>query len=310
MAKIIYNCLKMIFGGSFATDLSKWMESLFGTLATLMSGESSIMVVAMNAFSGVACAMMVMYFYMDLTAQASRDQITFEKLIQAFIKLLVAFAILAVLPDLLKYIVDFGKAFFQLVSKGEFKTNLKEGKVTKLEYKFGSAPVTSKFPDYKGAVKDAFENKYSGVRNQIASLGILATCIVCWLIMLIATVVGFFLATSNAIMFLVRAVFSPIAVVQCFEDGTRSSGIRYIKTLLADAITMGVMIGIIYVSNYFTAGMVADEIKGDGTKALIELNNIEYYLSGMILVKIIVARLATVGAMAGASRLAKEVMGA
>ena len=306
MGHIIYNCLNMIFAGDLVTSLSEWMNSLLTTMDKAVNGNA-IAITAMNIFAGVACAMMIVYFYMDLTAQASRSAITFEQLVAAFIKLLVAVAILSILPDLIGDIVSIAKNFFGMMADGEFKTMFDKKKTHDLSFSFGSVQ-TDKFPEWSD-VEDVFKNHYGGVK-WLGALGIIATCLIVFIVMVAANVVGYFLTTSCMVMFLVRCIFSPLAVVQCFDEGARSSGIRYIKILVADALTLGIMIGIIYIGNYFTAGIVPEAFYEGAGSYTLSFDTLETGLSGMILVKIIDSRLAIIGGMAGAGRLSREIMGA
>ena len=54
----------------------------------------------LNTFSGIACAMLIIYFFMYLADRVSRDMLSFDRLVNMMIRFVIAFAILLFLPDI------------------------------------------------------------------------------------------------------------------------------------------------------------------------------------------------------------------
>lgn len=315
MPQFVYNAVDILFGGGLAEDMSDWMTSLFSALTSIING--SLISTAMNIFSAIACSLLILYFFMDLVDQAKRDMFSFEKLIVGFIKFLAAFAVLLCLPDILSGLVQIGEALYNLMQEtgsGTISSAITSGSSGSIRL-FTDIPLSSsgrsawtQMPDWsESAVQEAFEDAFGfGPVKLIKNIQLLIICFIVWIIGMIAKIAGYFICTANALMIIVRIVFSPVAVVQLFEDGSRSSGMRYIKGLAADCITMAVIVVILIVSSALTNGLVSSftsitEITCSDLTSVLTLKNVAIVL---------VPELVAVGAMASGSKVAHDVMGA
>lgn len=304
----MYNLLNSIFGGGLNGSLSDWMVKLFQGIKNLVT--ASFMTDIMNMFSVIACSMIIIYFYMDMTAQASRDMITLEKLTSGFIKLLIAFAVLAVLPELIVKIVSLGESFFNWMKADSTKNIFTVNSTTKVMFKFGSGSAVDHFPEWDDATKKAFEKQFNGLTKIFENLGVYTSCAIPGILNFIATVAGYFISTSIALTIIVKCILSPIAVVQCFEDGSKSSGIKFIKGLIADVITMGIMILVLYAASSLSSSMITNAYAGVEANgvAIITFSNLSTVLAWDKVVILIMPRLAAIGAIIGANKIAKEVL--
>ena len=301
MEELVYNALQSIFGGGLTGELSDWMKKLFEAIETLLN--NNLMANVMDLFSVIGCSMLLLYFYMDLTSQASRDMITLEKLISSFIKLLFAFTILVALPDIITQLLSAGKAFFEWMADSSTANMINGTASNTVQFNFGTG-TTSDFPEWN-TVKNNFKDEFGGL-HFIGHLGVTVSLLIPALLNFITKLAGYVVCTSNAVMLITKAIVSPIAVVQCFEDGTKSAGIKFLKSLTADAITMGIMVLVLYASSALTSSLLEPIYTGMG---IITFDNLSVVVNWNTLLIIIVPRLAAIGAMLGANRIAKEVMG-
>lgn len=313
MAKFVYDTLVILFGGGITEEMADWMEGLFSTIMSLISGD--LVSTSMNIFSAVACSMLILYFFMDLVDQAKRDMFSLEKLIVSFIKFLAAFVILLCLKDIVTYVVQIGNYLYLTLSSdgsGTLHNAIISGSSTQVKL-FTDIPVASsgrtsfyEMPDWTSATQEAFEDNFKGVLALIKNIQIYVICAIAGVIGFIAKIAGYFICTSNAVLVIARVVFCPIAVVQLFEDGTRSAGMRYLKSLAADCITMAVIIIILFAASAITSGMVVNlssitEITFDNLTDVITFGNLAI---------ILVPELVAIGAMASGGKIAHDIMGA
>ncbi len=305
--KSIYDAVSFLFGGGLANDLQEWMNDLFTTILAIVDGGLVTSVLA--ALSAVACSLLILYFFMDLMDQAKRDMFSFEKMIIAFIKFLAAVVVLICLPDLIKYLVQIGHAVYQFAANDD---TISGALVS------GNGNAISLFPDvaredmatmppWDNNTQDAFTDALGkGVTGFLGHVGLWVECMIINLIGMIMRIVGFFLCASNALWVLVRATFSPFAVVQLFEDGSRSSGMRYLKGFAADCITMAVYVVILLAASAVTNGLVQNYIE----VSEITFENMETIIDWSTTAILLVPQLVAVGAMGGGGKVAHDIMGA
>lgn len=302
MGKLIYEALDILFGGGLVDSMTTWMSRLYSSIINMMEG--SVLTTAMTTFSAIACTALILYFLMDLYNQVSRELFSFEKLIVSFIKLFVAFIVLLYLQDIIVQVCKMGQALYNLcksTASGSIRNAFTSGSSTGMTY-FGY----DEWPEW-ARVKTSFEREFKGIGAIIKNIQLLLIGFVASIIGFIAKMAGYFICTSNAVMTVARAVFCPFAIVQLFEDGTRSSGARYLKGLVADFITMAVIVIILLASNALTANMVST-LTTVGSE--ITVDNISDIITFQNLLIILVPELAAVGGMASGSKIAHEIMGA
>lgn len=312
MAKFVYDTLVILLGGGLTEEMADWMAGLFATVLRLINGR--LMSTAMNIFAAIACSMLILYFFMDLVDQAKRDMFSLEKLIVSFIKFLAAFVVLLCLKDLVTYVVQIGNFLYLTLSSegsGTLHDAIVSGSSARIrlfdEIPLGDSGRTSfyEMPDWTTATEEAFGDEYN-VLSIIKNIQIYVICAIAGVIGFIAKIAGYFICTSNAVLVIARVVFSPIAVVQLFEDGSRSAGMRYLKGLAADCITMAVIIIILYAASAITSGLVVD------LTSISEINfsNLNNVITFGNLAIILVPELVAIGAMASGGKIAHDIMGA
>lgn len=294
-------------GGSAKSYLSEWMTTVLEAL--LIAFQGNLLSGALDIFAAIACSLLIIYFFMDLSSQASRDMFSFEKLIVAFIKFFVAFAVLLCLKEIMTGILSVGYKLFQML---ETQAITLDGSETfEPTFMFDTSITVTRENLYVGSetynkLKPIFEEQYSGFDSISGNIGLFVSAIILDLASKILKLVGYFLVTSCALQIIIKGFISPIAVVQMFEDGTRSVGARHIKSFAAECITMAMMILILTASEalvnlFYTLGDPLPNITFDSLGEIV---------SGNALVKTLLPQLAAIGGLMGAGRLSKEIVGA
>lgn len=283
MGEVLYEMAKMVFGDTLANELGDWTSEVFGVLdSTLgMLTASSLWKVCII----VACDLLVIYFFQSMMDQASRDMFSFDKLVVSFIKMLIAFSVLIYLEEILGYVIELGSLFNRLLIEDD-------GFIVSQSFSANAV--------------DAYSEYFNHIYKILSILGTLFVLLIPYAIAFFAEIMGKFLILSSAIMLMVRCVFSPIAVVQLFEDGSRSSGMRYLKGLFADALSFAVIIVIIYVAN--TIGNSVINVSDPTWWTVPENILANFTFSDAILY--IIPKLAVAGGMASGSKIAHDIVGA
>lgn len=304
MAKMIYELLKTVAGkGQAIDDVKEWLENLFGALNEMLT--SDLMTLSFTTFAGVAFSILLLFFLLDLLGLVERDMLTFQKLVIQFIKLMVGATILLCLPNIITGLVDLGHSFFEYFSSDSFQTaSASSGTKKEISFSFGSTVYTSStFPKW-ATVQDLFKEEY-GIGGIIGNLGVCFIALLAWILRIVIYVAGCFVATSCVVKILLRAIMSPIAVVQCFEEGTRSTGIRYLKGFFAEVLSLGLMVAALVLSQSLSNSLLLEA----GTNKVITFDNLDEVLGILTIGRAFLPQLAGVGAMMAVEKLAHDVTG-
>ena len=364
MGRIIYDMLYVVYGDSTSNLLGEAINGLFARLKEVIN--MTFVTDVSTIFIGVASALVVIFFMMEIISMASRDMLTSERFIIAMMKLVLAFGTLFNLPLLTTGLITFGGDIFTGVNQNvtevfsttdpdkadsiafymtgtdgrryvvQRATTLEDGKVYRLgEAKSGYISKTisdrpgenetfyfypNEWPEYI-TVRDLFEYEYEPGNGKnlvgaiMPAIGKIFSLFLPWILSIVTLVAGIFLTYSSALKLILRVFFAPIAVVQMFEDGTRSAGIQYIKKLFAELIVFSLMIVVIVASKSLTNSLLSSltvtEGTGSGMKILELLRDVDRHedFPFQFVIYRIVPSLAAVGTMTGLSRLSSDVVG-
>lgn len=243
MGSWIYDALSAMFGGGLSDEISGTMGQMLDAIDTIL--DTATLNTVLNILAAVACSFLLLYFYMDLISQASRDMITLEKLVSSFIKLLASFAILIYLPELLHGIITIGKGMNTLMNSEKLAGMIKQTESSaKIDWTALGGGL-GEFPDHKTAFESPgvseWWKEFSGITGIFGHIGSIFSALIIALVGKVVLVMAYFQVLSHAIKAVIRALYSPIAIVQIFDDLQRSSGIKYIKKFLAECITFSAM---------------------------------------------------------------------
>ena len=146
---------------------------------------------------------------------------------------------------------------------------------------------------------------------------------------LLAYVVGFacnmicyFICTANVLNICVRGYASPLAIPQIFDEGQRSTGIRYFKSFMAAALEMGMIVIVLRLAGQISTALQpaifgiikegASGVTGDGYLFVdgdIVTANLDFALSAIGLIPSLLPHLAAAGAIAGVNKITRDIVG-
>ena len=210
-------------------------------------------------------ALLTTFFLMYVFDAAAKEQITVDTVIKMMIQLIVAIAILSNFDAVINSILSIGESIFGLLR----------------EQLSASQKMT---PTHTGEeIMTTLENN----GNTTGSLYF--QILLCWFIYHIGMIAMFFAALARLIELGWRIAFAPIGLANCFEGGTNSPAIRYLKSLFAVAIS-GAVLFLIFQIGTMVSQILFVQISGAGMWAGVA------------------ALLATAGAAIGASNKVKEII--
>ena len=210
-------------------------------------------------------ALLTTFFLMYVFDAAAKEQITVDTVIKMMSQLIVAIAILSNFDAVINSILSVGESIFGLLR----------------QQLSASQKMT---PTHTGEeIMTTLENN----GNTTGSLYF--QILICWLIYHIGEVAMFFAAVARLIELGWRIAFAPIGLANCFEGGTNSPAIRYLKSLFAVAIS-GAVLFLIFQIGTMVSQILFVQISGAGMLAAAA------------------ALLATAGAAIGASNKVKEII--
>lgn len=304
-AKGIYEGMSTLFNGSVTSDVSEFMAKIYGAVWNALA-TYKVLDVAFSFLSGIAVSLLILWFFVEITGQASRDMLTLEKLIVQFIKLIIACAVLLCLQDIVTGIVSIGYRLFLMVSDDSsdgFLTQVMSG------YSASNSTITyfgeSSWPSWD-KVQSEFESQFKIFKGITLYGKLLLPTFIMW----IAKLAGLFISASNGVMIIARAIFSPIAVVQLFEDGTKSAGIRYLKKFAAECMTMACIAAILIAVQLVTQNLMQDMINSACGSTGLTVSNIDEVLTWGNLAILIAPQLVAVGGMGMGAKIANDIVGA
>ena len=129
------------------------------------------------------------------------------------------------------------------------------------------------------------------------------------LVFFVAKAAAYLITVSNAIMVIVRAVLAPLGIVQLFDDGQRSNGIRYLKKFVGEALTFAAIVGILYAASLLQGQLIASVVS-DSLGGELSVDNIADVLNLSTLVPIVIIQLSAAGAIMKATQLSNDIVGA
>lgn len=234
MVDMILGSLDLIYGSGLVNNISNFMLELYNAILAFLQEPDGFFSTGLSMFTGVGASLMILYFFVDLTSQISRDMFSMDKLIVALIRLFAASAILICLPEILIGMANFGKIMYNAcVSIGETTTG------------------SPSDPFFDAEAMRTHLNNWGYDRN-LAFLRHMDKAIICMLVNilgLIAKVVAYFVCMSNAIMILVYAIFAPIAVPNMFRNGLEGPGLRYLKKFTGQCLSMACIVLALFATN-------------------------------------------------------------
>jgi len=301
MGEAIYNLLAAIYAngsGNIKTYIAQVLSKLSPMITNDLRGWYSV-------FVGLAIGLMLIHFLIETLNQVTSELFTLEKLIKSFMQLLVGAVVCLAIPDILSAVVNFSMTFSNAVVDGEIGVRMSASTSGGIVWKFGNYSGSA-FPEWS-QVGDAFQDHYTFLKGIITYLALFFSAALPSLGMLIATIVTDFLVVSTALTFIIKCFIAPIAVVQIFDGGSRSTGVRYLKSIAATGMTFGAIILVVNAASYLSSSGALGFTSSTVTIGFSNIGDslkLEYYGPLLIL------RFATIGAISGVQNIIREALGA
>lgn len=317
MDYLIYQEIDMLCGTGIAKEVTVWLYNMFVFIEDALK-KGGVAASSIKALEAVACALLVVYFIVDLINQTSRDMLSLDRLILAFVKLVVAFAIITQLRTILTIFIAIGKQLFLWAATDDFTSSARNK-----NFFFYDKSYKGKMPTYKTCSDNDWLSAYTGFSGLVSGFGVAIFMLIPYIIGLVAKFVCYFVATSSAVALILRMMFTPLAIVQLFEGGTSSPGVRYLKSLAAEALAFAIMVGVLRVSAWIGQQISAQALEAAFEKKGMGLSknnfgviatdgnsNVGSIFTVPTCVKLALPNLVAIGGMATLGKsLAKEIVG-
>lgn len=298
MDKFIYNALSMLYGPGLIQDVNDFMSKIVNGTRDFFK-QNGAASVALEMFIAIGVTLMILFFYIDVLKKTSKEMMTLERLILAFIKLVLGAVILLYLREIVDSLMKLCLGIYDVAASKPLKDT-----GTSLTF-FGSNVFpewTYKDPVTGKTIEQIFHKNYKGLHGIDEALALLLPWLACYL----ARFASYFIATSTAIMLIAQLIFMPIAAAQCFDDGERNKGLKYIQKFAATALTFAVIIGFLYAASLLQ-GAVAGSFLDIENNAITAENLDKLFDAGFIANTVI--QLSAVGGILKAQSLANDIVG-
>lgn len=351
MQEFVYNQFATIFGSGLIEKTSDFINMVVGALNTLFPHNGTgIMNTACTLFSGLAGSLLIIYYFMDMYSLAAKDLVSLEKLAVSFIKLILCFMLVLYAKEITVNVFNLCGNMYHMVAEETINkeittsdgslskqitfwgmsslpgyddavdvsiTTKKETITDKLQNTFTGGDKETTVTTEAKSMREVFQGKSnslygSGIKGALNAVGSVMLLMIPWMISYIAVGLSYLISISNAIMLVAYGFCMPIALTQCFEDGQRSAGIRYLKKFAAQALTFMVIIIILYAVSKLQGALLPQLLQGLYKGNTLDINNDnfkEIIGNWKVLISIVVVQFAAVGAMLKGSQIANDIMG-
>ena len=296
-ANLIHDAFESIISSSYISDITETLQVLVNGLNNFFSGND--LTTTLSLFRAVGASLMIIFFFIAISDCIQKDILSFDKFVVFMIRLYVGFMVIYFLPDIISGFFKITNGLYNAINSSALSRD--------------SLPV----PDAEN-FKEVLNWKGGFIKAFFSNAG---SCLMYLAILAVGkfgqfTIIMF--ALSNALTLMARVIFSPIGVAQCFDEGSRSAGIRYLKLLLADMLAFAMVVGILVASVKLTNILLIGvyENLGLGTVSKVSLIPIsqthvleKLVKNPMFVGSAFAVKLATIGGVSKASQLAKEVVG-
>lgn len=232
--------------------LTSWIIHIYEGLYTANSASSALLNYDIsflgilnndifNAFvatiMSLGITLMVLYFCGDLADKVTMQNFNMELFFKSLLKLVIAYFLIIHSLDIVEAFVKFGDGVSTMLLE------------TDTGFSF--------FEDEEHVEKLSKGLSYFNVIDSLGyMLRLLIPSLICW----VSNLVVIFISLSRIVEMVIRALFAPFAVADCFQDGARANGIRYLKKFLALCLQYTMIVAIC-----ISVSMVMNSINGSGT---------------------------------------------
>ena len=298
MQEMIFNFFKDLLSNSLATDIANFMGKVLDSLKDILNANISSW---LAIFSVIAASLLIIYFFMNVASDVSREMLSLDKLILYFIRMFLAFMILIYLKDILIQLTNLCYNIYKYVGSKLSATG-------NMGVTFFGKPVSNigsvTYQAHKAEMDTAFDFALSKIAGY---LHIMLLSFICWLISFVLRIVAYFICISNALALIARIIFAPLAVVQCFDPLQHNKGIDYIKKMVSTLLSFAIIVGILYAASLFQGNLFASLVGTQDVNAQTMHDMISK--GGSTFAIILVCQFAGIGGLLGANKIANDVVG-
>ncbi|MCI6998602.1 MAG: type IV secretion system protein [Eubacterium sp.] len=292
-AKQIFDALVVLFGNGLLNDIADFLSTI--NSATTDALNNGIISDAIGIFKGLAASLVILFFLVELLNEAQKDFVTFERLTVMLMRLLAVTIIVMNLELVVNGLEELSVTIFDAVKDLAGSTS------NSFEIFGENASTGYRYSEVEDDLKDALGD--AGIKQ---ALMVILQLLIPWLISRLCYVVAYVIAVGRSIELIVRAIFSPIGVANLFEDGTRSSGIRYLKKFAACALQLGAIAVILYASSALCNTLI--DTLSDGYMTITK-DNILDVLASSALWSMSAIQLSVIGITLKAQGICNDILG-
>lgn len=292
-AKQIFDALVVLFGNGLLNDIADFLSTI--NSATTDALNNGVISDAIGIFKGLAASLVILFFLVELLNEAQKDFVTFERLTVMLMRLLAVTIIVMNLELVVNGLEELSVTIFDAVK------DLAGNSSNSFEIFGENAATGYRYSEVEDDLKDALGD--AGIKQ---ALMVILQLLIPWLICRLCYVVAYVIAVGRSIELIVRAIFSPIGVANLFEDGTRSSGIRYLKKFASCALQLGAIAVILYASSALCNTLI--DTLSDGYMTITK-DNILDVLASSALWSMSAIQLAVIGITLKAQGICNDILG-
>lgn len=354
MGSFLFTEFQTIFGGGAIEDTANFMSTVIGALRNVFANNGAV-TQGMALFLGIAALIAIIGYFMELWNLSAKDLLSFDKMIVSFIKIMFVLILLVFSQDLIVGAFDICSAGYDYVVEEMPKISVSSNDV-KITY-FGQSEIPEHYTDplkdpVDSVTQSILDSESDGVVDTIVDavtgdededaevtmqtifeckkftgggalertlkmLSSIFTLFLPFLLCFVAQCVAYFICVSNAIQLIAYGVFSPIALAQSYEEGTRSTGIQYLKKFIAAGLTFAVIIVIMSAASWLQSGVVTWIASSSGDllndKGVLAINAVNFYnIIGdlKLIIPYTVIQFGAIGAILKCDQVARDMLGA
>lgn len=289
----IFEALVVLFGNGLLNDIAEFLNTI--NTATVNALNTGVISDVIGIFKGLAASLVILFFLIELLNEAQKDFVTFERLTVMLLRLLAVTVLIMNLEMIVNGLEELSVLIFNAVK------DLTGSSSNSFEIFGESAATGYRYSEVEKEMKDALGK--AGIKQ---ALMVVLQLLIPWLISRLCYVVAYVIAVGRSIELIVRAIFSPIGVANLFEDGTRSSGFRYLKKFAACALQLGAIAVILYASNALCNSLIGSLSDGYMT---ITKDNLLDVLGSSALWSMSAIQLAVIGITLKAQSICNDILG-
>ena len=297
-ASIVHDAFENIIGTEYIQNIVSFFKVLLDGLHTYLTGNN--LATTLDIFRAVGASLMIIFFFIAISDCIQKDLLSFDKFIVFMIRLFVGFMVIYYLPEMIAGFFELSVAIYETVVEGDMGVD--------------NLPIPS-----EESFEEALGWKGNIIKVFAKNLGSIISFLIINLIGWIGKFMIMMFALSNALMLMARIIFAPLGVAQCFDEGSRSAGIRYLKLLLADMLTYAAIIGLLWAASKLSSAILLGVYNNlEGVIQASKMSEIpiaepdildKLVHDTMFIGTAFAIRLAVIGGIAKANQLAKEVVG-